>query len=98
MEMIGHEAVGNSREPLFGAGTLKLLPDQIHILGRGEVRRAVMCAEREEISIEATVIELAEMMRVMRHVGLSWQWEGHLKVAPTSRCEADGGPHVAMCS
>jgi len=58
MQVIGHEAVRNNREPLFGRTSLNLQQHQIDVFARGEVPLSLERAPRQEISVEAEVVEV----------------------------------------
>jgi hypothetical protein len=61
MEMIGHEAVRNDFEVIFGCRSQNLREHDLHGFVRHEQRTPVNCAERKEISVETEVVERLQM-------------------------------------
>jgi len=66
VDVIGHEAVRQNRKRTVACGARNLLQHKGDGVGGDEDRRTLKRAERQEICVEADVIEDAKMLRLPR--------------------------------
>ena len=69
MYMVWHEAVGKNCKAFVDAGAQKLPVDDVGTIARDEYEASLACAKRQEILVNADVVECLEMFGlVCEHV------------------------------
>jgi hypothetical protein len=69
MQVVRHEAVHKICEVPLGDSTQKVRFDKANLIGVREVRRAVVRAKGEEISVLTRVIESSDVLGIGMHGG-----------------------------
>jgi hypothetical protein len=78
MDVIGHDAVHKNCDPFVRADALKLIEYEVHNHGIGEDSHPIQGANRQEIPLNADVLEAGNPTWTRYAVLVSEQVEGHV--------------------